>query len=478
MKKLSFSTKLFYGIGQWAEGIKNAAFGLSLLFFYTQILGLSGSLAGLAIFIALCWDAVTDSIAGSISDNFRSRWGRRHPFMYASAIPLGVTFYLVYAPPSGLSRAGLFVWLLIFAMAVRTAMTLYHVPHMALGAELSEDYMERTSVVGYRIIFSTLGIMSSVIVSFALFFVETAEYPEGQMNPDAYPAFAVMGACFMVFTIWISAIGTQDRIPFLPKAPEKKEPFSFLKIFRDIREALRNRSFLALFVGAVAIAVSGGIQSSLMLHLGTYFWEISEKQIIFLFAGIAIGSFIGAPVTKFTNRWIDKKPTMLLAVLLSPIFVAIPIILRLLGMFPANDDPMMLWGLTFFSALSTFCGIQGMVSGGSIMADIIDEHELVTGRRQEGIFFGAQSFIGKTTHGLGATIAGIGLDIINLPAKAEPGTVDPSTVTSLGILYGIVPIVPAFIAFMFYSRVTISRESHAKTSAELEAMRSSADSEM
>ena len=88
---VNFTTKLSYGVGQAAEGIKNAAFGTFLLLYYNQVLGLSGSLAGIAIFIALCFDAVTDPIAGSISDNFRSKWGRRHPFMYASAIPVSYT---------------------------------------------------------------------------------------------------------------------------------------------------------------------------------------------------------------------------------------------------------------------------------------------------------------------------------------------------------------------------------------------------
>ena len=134
---VNLTTKLSYGIGQAAEGIKNAAFGTFLLLYYNQVLGLSGSLAGIAIFIALCFDAVTDPIAGSISDNFRSKWGRRHPFMYASAIPLAIAFYFLFVPMDGLGTTGLFIWMTVFTILTRGAMTLYHVPHLALGAELS-----------------------------------------------------------------------------------------------------------------------------------------------------------------------------------------------------------------------------------------------------------------------------------------------------------------------------------------------------
>ena len=106
--KVPRSIKINYGIGQLAEGVKNAAFATFVLLYYNQVLGLSGSLAGLAIFIALCFDALTDPIAGSVSDNFKSRWGRRHPFMYASAIPLAIAFYLLFVPPEGLSSVALF----------------------------------------------------------------------------------------------------------------------------------------------------------------------------------------------------------------------------------------------------------------------------------------------------------------------------------------------------------------------------------
>jgi Na+/melibiose symporter-like transporter len=128
MQSLGFLTKL---IGQASEGIKNAAFSFLLLFLYSQVLGLPAFLAGTALAIALVFDAVTDPVAGSLSDSLKHRWGRRHPFMYASAIPLALSFALVFHPPSGLGQMGLFVWLTVFAVLVRGAMTLFHVPHLA-----------------------------------------------------------------------------------------------------------------------------------------------------------------------------------------------------------------------------------------------------------------------------------------------------------------------------------------------------------
>jgi Na+/melibiose symporter-like transporter len=108
--------KLGYGIGQTSSGIKNATFAIFLFFYYNQVLGLSGSLAGMASLLALVIDAVTDPMVGQLSDRYQSRWGRRHPFMLVGALPFGFAIYLLFAPPAGLTEFGLFGWMLGFAI--------------------------------------------------------------------------------------------------------------------------------------------------------------------------------------------------------------------------------------------------------------------------------------------------------------------------------------------------------------------------
>ena len=116
--KLSHSVRWSFGIGQMAEGIKNSSFSAFLLFYYNQVLGLPAESAGLAIAISLIFDAVTDPMIGSVSDRWQSPLGRRHPFMYASALPLGISFYFLFAPASFAvagGEASLFAWMLIKA---------------------------------------------------------------------------------------------------------------------------------------------------------------------------------------------------------------------------------------------------------------------------------------------------------------------------------------------------------------------------
>ena len=198
--RVRLSIKLIYGSGQFAEGVKNAAFATFVLLYYNQVLGLSGTLAGLAIFIALCFDAITDPVVGSISDNFKSRWGRRHPFMYAAAIPMAFSFYFLFAPPEELSSGALFAWMTVFTVLVRGSMTLYYVPHLALGAELSDHYTERTSIVAYRWIFSVFGHLAVIISAFAIFFVDV-DGQSGDLVAENYPPFAFALAIVVVVSI-------------------------------------------------------------------------------------------------------------------------------------------------------------------------------------------------------------------------------------------------------------------------------------
>ncbi|MBT7370452.1 MAG: hypothetical protein HN816_07380, partial [Gammaproteobacteria bacterium] len=215
---VSWRIRLAFGIGQLPEGIKSAAFGFFLLFYYNQVLGLSGTLSGTAIFIALLVDAVSDPMVGSLSDATRSRWGRRHPYMYAAAIPFAASFYFLFAPVDGLSEMGLFWWLTAFSILTRTFMTFYSVPHMSLGAELTNDYDERTLLSSIRMVLQLLGMFAVLIGGPVIFFGATEGYENGQLDPAAYPPFALAAFFIMVIGVWASAIGTHSHIPNLPQA--------------------------------------------------------------------------------------------------------------------------------------------------------------------------------------------------------------------------------------------------------------------
>jgi Na+/melibiose symporter-like transporter len=456
---LRLYTKLAYGAGQLGEGFKNSSFEVFLFFYYNQVLGLSGTLAGLATAIALVFDAVIDPMIGSFSDSHKGKWGRRHPFMYVAAVPFGITFYYLFVPPEGLGQTGLFVWLTVTAIAVRTAMAAYLVPHNALGAELTADYHERTAIVGYRTVFGVLGGLITFALGLGWFMRATPEFPTGQLNPDAYPHYAFFFACASVVVVLISALGTHSRIRHLLEPLHQHASFSMARLAQELRDALASPSFRSLFLGVLVFFVMRGIQVELGLHVSTHFWELTTQEILLVGVLGVAGIVIGVPFWTIASRRIDKKPTFLWGTLVFAVFAMLPLLLKLVGFWPAKEQTGLYLGLlSACGFLAAFGGGAGLVAAGSMMAVLVDEHEYDTGRRQEGIFFGAIAFSGKASSGLGHLIAGVAIDLIAFPEKAVPGQVAPQIVQHLGILYGPGIFGLGMLAFYFLVRYSLTRE--------------------
>ena len=466
-----FSSKLAFGVGQFAEGLKNTAFGAFVLFYYNQVLGLPGTLAGAALFIALLFDAITDPMAGSLSDNFKSRLGRRHPFMYASAVPLGLAFLGLFAPPSGMGEWGLFAWLVVFAVLTRMAMTLYHVPHLALGAEMTENFNERTRVVAYRQFFAALGVLTAYYIAFGWFF---SDERGGRVDAGNYMPYALTLAILMVVTIWYSAYGTQKEIPFLsaPAPRPKRNPLAQMVL--DLSEAFRNRSFRWLFFGVLVVFIMAGVNSALDLYMFQYFWDLTSDEMWYLQLASVAGLMLGVFLTVALLRFTEKRFGVLLGTIVWAVCQVIPVVLRLLEVFPANGTIALFYTLVAFRFVQGFMVQQALTAFGSMMADVADEHDYQTGARQEGIFFGAIAFSHKATSGFGTFIGGLGLDIIRWPTGTEiqsAADVPVETIVHLGLLYG--PVVAGFsvISVWCYLHYDLTRARHAEIVRELNARR-------
>lgn len=481
---LSFATKFTYGFGQAGEGLKNGAFGVFLFFYYNQVLALSGTLAGLAVGIALVFDAITDPIAGSLSDNWRSRLGRRHPFMFLAALPLGISFFFLFHPPEGLEQFELFLWLLTFAVLTRGAMTLYHVPHIALGAELTEDFEERTTVVAFRQFFSTFGQLAVYVIGFTLFFYSSPDLPRGQFRVEAYAPFAFTMSALMVVSILVSAWGTRSQIPHLPQPSGPPERVSLggmsVRMFREVREALQNRSFAWLFSGVLIVFMMVGVDSALNLHMNTYFWELSPTGNTLFFTAYPVGVMLGTLVARRLNQIFDKKPSIVFGTAWWALCQIVPVVLRIFGWFPENGTDALLVTLVCIKFVQGVGVVQALVTFGSMVADIVDEHELKSGKRQEGIFFASVSFSGKFTTGIGNVVGGIALDLISWPrgvAIQTAADVPAETIIWLGLVYG--PIVAGFavLSVWCYTKHRLDRQRHREIVAALAERRASAGRE-
>jgi Na+/melibiose symporter-like transporter len=473
--RVPIGTKLAYSVGAAAETTINVAFNAFNFFFYVNVMGVPGTLAGLAITIALIFDAVTDPLVGSLSDRWRSKLGRRHPFMFAAPVPVMLCLFLIYDPPDW-GSTGLFLWLTVLTITLRSTMTLYHVPHLALGAELSADFTERTRVMSMNTLFGFFGGLGAAYVGYTYFFAATAEYDNGLLVRHNYPVFAtvmaLVGGAVMVF----STLATRNVIPRLRKTPDSLPKISLMEFVRDMKLAMSNRNYLMLLLGFLLLSATTGTRETVHLHANTYFWELVPAQIrYFTLIGI-LGPILGFLVAAPLHDRFDKKRTLIAFLIAYPIFAAGPVVLRMLGLFPANDSPLLMPALLIFYLLQMAGGLMLLITAASALADIADEQELLTGRRQEGIFYSARSFFGKAASGFGHLIAGIAIDLIAFPVGAAPGTVPAETIFKLGLIDGPIAVIPGIVAIGFYLQYRLTRERHAEIQAELAARASQGES--
>ena len=466
---MTWRLRLVYAVGQMPEGIKTAAFGFFLLFYYNQVLGLSGTLGGIAVFLALLIDAITDPLVGSISDFTRSRFGRRHPYMVIAAVPFVVSFVLLFAPPDGLSEWGLFLWLFFFAAVTRTAMTFYQVPYLALGAELTQDYDERTLIAALRNVMQLLGMFAVLIGGNAFFFQATAEHGNGQLNPQAYVPFALACAPLMLLGVWGAAAGTRSEIPRLARAGSTGASAG-RQALRDVRAAFQISSFTAIVIAAVLFSVTQGMVQALHLYTATYFFELSSAQITVLFAGaiagIVAGSLLSRPMAALIR---EKKHLFAAGLIWYALWTTSVIIARLLGWLPGNEH----W-LVAPLFITTGC-VSALGLGvaipmiGSMIADITDEHERRHGRRQEGIFYAAGSFASKAVGGAGPVVAGFIVDLAGIEPGSAPGAVDPAAIERFGWAQGPTVLVLSLLSVASIAFFRISRARHSEILEELRA---------
>jgi Na+/melibiose symporter-like transporter len=452
-------TKLYYGFGSVAYGVKDNGFSYFLLLYYNQVLGLPAEWVGAAIMLSLVFDAFSDPVVGYVSDNLHSRWGRRHPLMYASVLPVAVSYLLLWNPPAGLERGALFTYLLVVAILVRTFITLYEIPSSSLVAELTDDYDERTSMLSYRYFFGWWGGLTMALIAYFVLLRSTPEYPVGQLNPIGWRSYGWVASSVIVFAILVSAVGTHRHIPYL-KRPPHKQPFSARRTARELGETLSNRSFLVLFFSAIFGAMAAGLITSLNIYFNTYFWELTPSQIGVLTLGPFISSVVALVAAPILSRRIGKKIGAVLIGSLAACLAPAPIVGRLVGLMPPNGSPALVPTLFVFSVIEVSLIIIMSILISSMVADTVEESELSTGRRSEGVFFAARSFIGKAVHGIGVMTATLLLAMIGFPQGAKPGDVEPGIVVNLGLVY--VPAVFSvyIISVVLVAAYRISRAAH------------------
>ena len=467
--KLTFSSKFFYGFGSIAYGIKDNGYSYFVLFVYSVVLGLPGWMTGLALNIVLLFDALSDPIVGYVSDRTNSKWGRRHPFMYAAALPVAISYFFLWNPPSGLTDWQLFSFLLILSIVIRTFITFFEIPSTSLGAELTASYVERAELLSYRYFFGWFGgltLYNLVWIWFAPKY-QTTEYLDGRYNPEAWTEYGLVASLLMLLGILVTSIGTHRHIPDLLKPPLKtiskqiNIKVRFNIFLKGLKETLfSDRSYVFLFIASLLAAVASGIETSLAIYFDTFFWQLSLKEMFIRGVCIYLAPILAVILVPILVDRFGKKKTVMGVWIIQIFYAAAPYILRLLGLFPENESVWLLPILCFHIITNITMVIIVAATIGSMVMDLVEKIQLKTGRREEGLLFSARSFAQKAVSGFGLSISGLLLSIVNFPTGIKSDQVPQETLNLLVLYYIPISIICFILAVSFVSGYTLTRDDH------------------
>jgi GPH family glycoside/pentoside/hexuronide:cation symporter len=472
--RLNYPTRIAFGAGTVPETMKNTLWHTFVLFYFVQVLGLSGAMAGLAIAIALAWNAIIDPMIGSYSDNLApSKLGRRQRMMALSALPYCISIVLLFAPPDWLDETGLFCWLVFWSIICRTAISTYTIPYFALNVELSRNPLERPILTAARSIAGGVVHIVFPLVAFTIFFAATPEFPNGQLDRDAYLPFVItMSIVSLIVMIW-AILGTNPRSMAIEGhmgTRHKPTRLSPKTVFRQVIDALRSTPNVRFFVLLnVFIFVCLGVVSIYLLHLSTYYWRIPPASISYVAMATAPGGIIAPLFARYYVPRFDKKRMLVTFIILYAAMVVLPILGPLAPAFPQPGNAMQVPTLVALKFLAGFFYAAFLTVMGTVVADIADELELNAGAPRPALL---SSFTFFTSFAAGAVVnmsAGAFLDLIAFPVGMNPALV-PAAMGAKLAMFSAATVVVAMLGVVFFIlRFDISAAKQARINEQLEA---------
>ena len=441
---VKLKTMILYGLPPVGAGYMFCIVSLYVMKFSTDVLLIAPAVMGLIFGISRFWDAISDPLVGYLSDKTNSRWGRRRPWLFWSVIPVFVSFWMVTAPPESLTGMLLILWMGAGVILFYSAQTMFIVPHMSLGAELSDDYHERNKIFGARHAGWVLGYISALATMYWLIKAE-------QAGPEQVRALAgaqsIYAGIFSAILLLACVYGIRERSEFAGRGAEK--PWTAAK------DIWQNSHARLLLIVIFIENLGGAVITILTLYNAQYVLKAPTMAPFFILAYM-VWSLILVPIWMPLARRVGKKRLWIYSMVVTGFAFG--------GMFFLNEgDDLILIVLASIAGAAGGCG--GTINP-SIKSDVIDYDEYQTGERKEGAYFAAWYFVTKSAYGVMLTVTGFALGIVGFMPNVEQ---TEGVILMMKFLYGGIPFIFYLAGAFLLMRFAFNEKEHGEIVAQLEA---------
>lgn len=451
MKKLPTKTKFTYGVGNLGYGTISQTMSNFIMFFGTSVLGIKGTLVGIAVAISAFWDGLSDPLVGYLSDRHSSKtFGKRLGFMLVATFGMAIFNLLLWSIPKSLDMTFKFVWLLVCLISMETFNTFFATPYVALGIDIAPDYNDQSSLQGFKTVFFIIGMVLPTI--FMMIFMPSKS--GGQLVQTPYINISYITSCLCIICGIVCILGTFKRATQNQEfGVRKKEKNAFFSIFYNFFKTLKNKNFSPIIIGYSVALIAASFLMSVGMHLFTYSFHFDSSQISLIMTALFLGAIFSQPFWIYLSKRIDKKPALKTAMYLLLFGIGLVGIVFVFRTFISIN-------VCFYLMLPCiFC--CGFGTGAlynlpiSMFADVVTLEKLKSKQNKTATYSGYMTFAYNIANSISLLIIGVLLDLIrfdpNQPVQAM------QVQNSLGVIVIFGCAISIALALVIFNKYKLTR---------------------
>ncbi|MBO4412858.1 MAG: MFS transporter [Clostridia bacterium] len=444
--KLTFKDKFFYGFGSLGYATVAQTLSNFIMFFGTSVLGISGSLMGLAVSIGVLWDAVSDPILGHFSDKTTSAMGKRHPYLIVGTLGMCAVNLLIWLVPQASPEIVKFIWILFSLLLVQTFCTFFSTPYLALGFDITKDPNQQTSLQSFKTVFYLLGMMLPSVFMFV--FMPSKNSQMGQFLINGYVNIAYVSSIICLVCGLVTIFGT-FKFGVCCKVKTEKNKTKLTSVFSDFFTLLKKKEYRYIILGYSVSLIASTALTAAGLHMFTYSFHFSSKELSFVMASLILAAIFSQVVWNILSKKRGKKQTLIFGLCIGILgIVLIWFLFMIRNLFPTNVLLYLTIPLIVISGFGT--GVLYALPI-SIFCDVLAKDEEMKQNDKTATYAGIMTLSNKLSDAFALFFIGLMLDFVKFDSSSPVQS--NSVQAGLGYIVILGVAISLTLSIYFYKKI-------------------------